>query len=67
MTRRHPPTTKHRYLAKLLEIQRDGMFPAGSITDVEVRHERWCDFHRGAGCNCDAEILLRPIAPHGCV
>lgn len=58
MPQRHPPTTAHNYLEKELELLGD--IAPGTVSDVDVRHDAWCDALRGKGfCNCDPDVTLR--------
>lgn len=56
---KHPPTSEHNYLAKILAFQ----YAAGKVVHVDVVHDDWCDSLSGRGfCNCDPEINPRPKA-----
>lgn len=58
---KHPSTKQHNYLAKIAAMQRNGMFPQATLSDVFIKHDDWCDVHRGGFCNCDPDIELKPI------
>ena len=63
--KKHPPTTEHNYLKKVLkmaaehEATRTG---PPELRDVDVDHDDWCDFlkKRPKFCNCNPTVTLRP-------
>lgn len=53
---RRPKTSSHNYLRKL-EALADRLDKYGpSISNVEILHDEWCDFHLDLFCNCDPSI-----------
>lgn len=51
---KHPPTKSDNYIPKMLEWVGRNPPPPGTLADVTVTHEDWCDGFRGVGfCNCD--------------
>lgn len=49
------------YITKLERLLRSGALKvrAGTVQQVEVRHDSWCRIFRGAACSCDPTIELR--------
>lgn len=60
---RHPATTAHNYVPKVLALVSSGRIPGNAVSEAYVRHASWCDIERGRFCNCDPEIHLE--APAG--
>ena len=56
--RRHPATMVHNYLPKLAVLYEQGKIPAERWKDIDIAHDRWCDYKTGGWCNCDPEISL---------
>lgn len=51
------PQTEHNYINKLLDLQAKGVFPPGSIFDVNIFHDDWCEIYKEGLCNCDPLIM----------
>ena len=51
---------QHNYLRELLKDPHELLKP-GSVTMVTVRHDDWCAFFRGGYCDCNVEIVRRPM------
>lgn len=56
---KHKPTPHHNYLVKIDRMRRDGMFPPGTVGEIDIRHDDWCDVYTGGYCNCDPGVSLR--------
>ncbi len=52
--------SEHNHLKKLRKLIAQGQIPieSGSVSQVDVAHDRWCRFLRGKRCNCDPEIRV---------
>lgn len=51
---KHPPTTSHNYLPKVMEHGLRFANEPGAFYDTDVRHDDWCDLLNNRGfCNCD--------------
>jgi hypothetical protein len=63
MAERHPPTTEHNYIAKVLKLA--AQIPRGSLEDIDIYHDDWCDLLANRGyCNCNPDVKLRPKGVH---
>jgi hypothetical protein len=56
---KHPATSMHNYLPKLMKLQEEGTFKIG-LTIVTVQHDNWCDYHKKKFCNCDPNLIVKP-------
>jgi hypothetical protein len=50
--RKHPPTTSHNYLPKVVAfiVASKGVC---RLQDTAIHHDDWCDMFSGGYCNCD--------------
>lgn len=60
--KKHPPTTAHNYLKKVLEMN-IGSGP-DQVTHVKVFHDDWCNIRLGGFCNCDPDIQVDRPEPY---
>ena len=37
------------------------MLPAGGLYYLMTSHDDWCGLFRGRACNCDPDIVVRPL------
>ena len=52
---------KHNYFPKVLELHRQGKITGASLDLVDIYHDSWCRFNQGGNCNCDPDIVVRPL------
>lgn len=52
--------TRARYMARLLGLARQGAFPDGAVTHVEVSHDDDCPRPDGGPCTCSPTIAWGP-------
>lgn len=50
--------TKHNCYEKLMALREQGLIPPGSISEVDICHNDWCEIYEGGYCNCDPDIKL---------
>ena len=64
MKKKRRRTTKRlpapAYVRRLELMHRAGLFPAGGVTRVDVKHDDSCGIWRGRACGCNFDLVLRP-------
>ena len=53
----------HNYEKVIKQMFESGKFSAGQLTSVDCLHDDWCQIHKGGECNCNVEVIVKPIPP----
>ena len=53
--------TKHNYYSKVMQLYRQGRIAVPSLQLVDIYHDSWCQIYLGGYCNCDPDVVLRPL------
>ena len=51
------------YIRRLEMMHRAGLFSAGGVTLVDVKHDDHCGIWKGRNCGCAFELVLKPVKP----
>jgi hypothetical protein len=51
----------HNYQKKINRMLKRGVFEPGGMSDIQILHDSWCGVNRGSECNCDPDIIVRPL------
>lgn len=56
-----PPQISN-YMRKMDWLAQMGVFQRGEAYDVTWKHDDWCGFWTMGVCNCDPDVVIKPLA-----
>ena len=61
-----PVTRKHNYKKKIEELVDKNQLPSTpGLYILHVYHDDWCNYLKGGECNCNPNLVVKPIDQKG--